>query len=323
MSASRSRYRVGERVRVRSAGEIAATLGDDGTLDGLPFMPEMVGFCGGTFTVRASSHKTCAYRHGLRKMDTTVHLDGLRCDGSAHGGCQSGCPFFWRDAWLEPADERGSTAPASDGSGDLERKAAQSVRLHGSDSNAGTYSCQGTEVVAATTPLPFWDVGQYWDDVRSGNTTFGAVLRGAPLIVFNKLQYVSRRVLPPRLRIRGGRLHPNIVGTRSETPDVRLGIEAGEAVEIRSHDEVIETLDRNGCNRGLAFDLDMVPFCGGRATVDRRVETRIDETTGKLVHLRNPCLVLDGVACRGRYHRFCPRALDMYWREAWLRRLEP
>ena len=32
---------------------------------------------------------------GLRRMERTVFLDGARCDGGAHGGCQVGCLFFW------------------------------------------------------------------------------------------------------------------------------------------------------------------------------------------------------------------------------------
>jgi hypothetical protein len=138
--------------------------------------------------------------------------------------------------------------------------------------------------------------------------------------VFNKFQYLSRRLLPPRLRIRGGQLYPDIVGPLGRTPDVRIGLEAGEAVETRSHEEILNTLDGTGRNRGLGFDVDMVPFCRRPATVSHRVEVRIDERTGRLVHMSNPCVVLDGFVCKGRYHRFCPRGLDCYWREAWLKR---
>lgn len=91
----RSRYSAGDLVRIRSAEEIAATLDDHGTLDALPFMPEMAAFCGRTFTVRSSAHKTCdsANQSGLRSMNAAVHPKGLHCDGSAHGGCQSRCSF--------------------------------------------------------------------------------------------------------------------------------------------------------------------------------------------------------------------------------------
>src|SRR6516165_9997873 len=48
----RSRYPAGTLVRIRSAGEIAATLDAEGRLDGLPFMPEMAAHCGQSFVVR-------------------------------------------------------------------------------------------------------------------------------------------------------------------------------------------------------------------------------------------------------------------------------
>lgn len=328
---------MGEHVRIRSAEEITATLDEDGTLDGLPFMPEMAALCGRSFEVRSSAHKTCDSINlsGMRSMDAAVHLEGLNCSGSAHGGCQSRCPFFWKEAWLQPSPPAENTsgslasqcgekhaAPSDDPRGELERKAARSVLVRGRDPFKGTYSCQGTEVLEATAPLPFWSPRQYWDDVRSGNITLAALLRGLPVIVFNKFQYLSRRVLPRPLRIRSGRLYPVVVGTLQKTPDLRLGIEAGEAVETRTHAEILETLDSQGHNRGLAFDVDMVAFCERRSTVHHRVEVRIDERTGELKRMKNPCLVLDGVVCQGVYHRFCPRALDAYWREIWLRRVE-
>jgi hypothetical protein len=317
----RSQFRAGELVRVRSAEEIQATLDEDGLLDGLPFMPEMTRLCGETFRVRASAHKTCASHGALRSMDAAVFLEGSHCDGSAHGGCQARCPLFWKDAWLAPA---GNVEPPAERTADerLERKAARSVRLHGRDPRAGTYSCQATELLAATVRLPYWSIGQYRDDLRSGNLTLGALVPGIGVSLFNKFQLLTTRFLPPRLRIRGGRRYPNIVGTLTRTPDVRLGIEPGEIVEIRSHEEILGTLDAESRNRGLGFDFDMVPYCGRRSKVLHRVERIIDEATGELVQIRNPCLVLDGVVCRGRYHRFCPRALDSYWREAWLRPVE-
>lgn len=88
----------GETVEVRELTEILDTLQPDGTLDGLPFMPEMIPFCGHRFRVFRRAHKTCdtISWSGLRGMDRAVHLEDLRCDGSAHGGCQAGCLFFWR-----------------------------------------------------------------------------------------------------------------------------------------------------------------------------------------------------------------------------------
>jgi hypothetical protein len=38
-------------VQVKTAAEILATLDSEGKLDGLPFMPEMLQYCGQTVTV--------------------------------------------------------------------------------------------------------------------------------------------------------------------------------------------------------------------------------------------------------------------------------
>src|SRR5262245_49125795 len=100
MSWTLSRFRAGALVEVRSKEEILATLDEHGCVDGLPFMPEMLAFCGQRFHVRAIAHKTCETVRRTwrgRRLRYTVHLADLRCDGSAHGGCQAACTLFWKD----------------------------------------------------------------------------------------------------------------------------------------------------------------------------------------------------------------------------------
>src|SRR4051794_24040499 len=101
--------RVGDLVEVRTAAEILTTLDERGELDNLPFMPEMLPFCGQRLTVHKVAHKLCdtISRTGMRRMDNAVYLSGARCDGAAHGGCQTACQFLWREQWLrrvEPGD---------------------------------------------------------------------------------------------------------------------------------------------------------------------------------------------------------------------------
>ena len=45
-------------------------------------------------------------------MQDTVLLDNLRCDGSAHDGCQAGCRLYWKEAWLRRVDVAAEPAPA-------------------------------------------------------------------------------------------------------------------------------------------------------------------------------------------------------------------
>src|SRR5262252_11093353 len=96
--------RAGDWVEVRSKEEILATLDRNGQLEGMPFMPEMFSACGKRFQVYKRAHKTCDTVHEYkgRKMKDAVHLDGVRCNGEAHGGCEASCLIFWKTAWLRP-----------------------------------------------------------------------------------------------------------------------------------------------------------------------------------------------------------------------------
>ena len=79
-------------------------------------------------------------------------------------------------------------------------------------------------------------------------------------------------------------------------------------------------------NRGLHFDVEMAPFCAtGTERVLTRVERIVDEKTGLLIELPNPCLILDGVTCSGLLsssRMFCPRNIYPFWREVWLKRVD-
>ena len=69
----------------------------------------------------------------------------------------------------------------------------------------------------------------------------------------------------------------------------------------------------------------MTIYCGGEYKVLRRVEKIIDEKTGKMMRMKNDCIILEGVVCTARYSHFrrlCPRAIYPYWREIWLKRVE-
>ncbi|MGH8948107.1 MAG: hypothetical protein ACRDXF_04535, partial [Acidimicrobiia bacterium] len=79
--------RSGEIVQIKSAPEILATLDADGKLDGLPFMPEMLEYCGQTVTVYKRADRTCdaILSDGQRRMQDAVFLTDLRCNGGAHG----------------------------------------------------------------------------------------------------------------------------------------------------------------------------------------------------------------------------------------------
>jgi len=115
-----------------------------------------------------------------------------------------------------------------------------------------------------------------------------------------------------------GVFYPFVGGTLDKTPKVTLNLQPGELVQVRTKEEIMSTLDKQSRNRGLLFDYEMLTYCGSIFRVLRRVYRIVDAKTGKMLEMKNPCIVLEGVACRSDYHRLCPRAIYHYWRENWL-----
>jgi hypothetical protein len=375
-----SRYRTGNLVEVRSKEEILATLDQRGSIDGMPFMPEMLQYCGRRFWVSAIAHKTCDTARQTwkgRRLQATVHLAGLRCDGSAHDGCQAECNLFWKDEWLKPAvdNEHGSAKSAAAmyvptagfTEAQLHANAHQSL---GAEDEESRYFCQATAMYEATQPLAWWDIRQYVFDVVTGNHSTSRVLRVLflaslrwSLRQWHKHQdefvvtsnHSTSRVLRACVLVSlrwllahvpggyrffkgfhdwmhqwlSGRPSPSLHSQVSDgirTPTGRLDLKPGEYVRIKTQTEIEQTIDKNGKNRGLFFDSEeMASYCGRVVKVHKSVTKIIDEPTGKMLHMKQPCIMLEGVICKGEYASCrlnCPRAIPSYWREIWLERVE-
>jgi hypothetical protein len=347
MTWSLSRFRTGDLVQVRSKEEILATLDQRGCIDGMPFMPEMLQYCGKRFRVSAVAHKTCdtVRRTGKRRLHSTVHLGGLRCDGSAHGGCQAECLLFWKDVWLQPvADDRkrpvrsASRAPQKPSSGCTESVLLANVRLPSRvEGEEQAYCCQATRLYEATEPLAPFDVREHFFDVITGNRSAIQVLR---VLWLGLLRWLLPRVPFGYQLLRSfsdwmhqtlaGRTTPSLHGKIDRgrpTPTGRIDLKPGEFARIKPQDEIEKTLNGDGKNRGLGYDAEeMSPYCGGVYRVRRSVTQIIDEQSGKMLYMKQPCLTLEGVVCTGEYAARklnCPRAMPAYWRELWLERAAP
>jgi hypothetical protein len=343
----------GDWVEVRTAAEILRTLDHRGQLEGMPFMPEMLRFCGQRFQVSARAHKTCDtvdYVGGRRLMNA-VHLEGLRCDGSAHGACQALCLLFWKEPWLRKLD--GPLSPARASSGPVvaasavapadgscsERDLWGGTRAPGEahDAPDPTYVCQATRLLDATVPLRRRDLGQYLEDYTSGNVSLSRMLAsffflGYATVVGGRygLGAPLRWLYDTVQRLRGGPPYPDRRGNIAaggKTPSRPLRLHAGELVRVRPLPEILETVDENLRNRGMGFHSEMVPFTGKTYRVLRRMERIIHEKTGKMIHLKNDAVILEDVVCQARYinncRRFCPRRVYLYFREIWLERVHP
>lgn len=295
----------GDQVQVRAWESIARTLDSRGMVDQLPFMPEMLKFCGHRFTVSKRIERTCEETQGgMRRMRNAVFLEDLRCDGSAHGGCQKGCRIFWKEAWLEEIHERGASFRKA-----AESRPTPSLPLGVQD---GRYTCQSTELIRATSYLSFLDFGVYFRDIRARTYTPLRLGRILAYALYLRLRWLVAR-----------RSYRILEGRRASTPVEILALEPGEWVQVKTKEEIRATLDQNGKNHGLAFTVEMMRFCGGTFRVLRRLDKMIQEPTHKLIEVRNT-VILEGVICDGCHilRGGCPRDNYHFWREIWLRRVQ-
>jgi hypothetical protein len=300
----KKRFEPGDVVRVLPWHELIHALDKRGDREGLPFMPEMVKYCGRQFRVTKRLERTCEdIEGGMRRIRNVVFLDDLRCDGSEHGGCQKGCCFLWKDAWLGLPSE--PSAVSTKGT------ASEAEYPFEYSFGGDRYSCQSTELLRATEPLSALDIRSYIRDVR-------AETYSPKEIVKNTIRAVYLRV---RARMRGTS-YQFLAGRCTRTPKGTLNLQPGELVRIKTAREIALTLNDKGTNRGLVFTAGMVPYCGRTFRVLRRLEKMIHEPTGKLISLEGT-VILENLTCTGyqSVRGGCPKNNYYYWREMWLERV--
>jgi hypothetical protein len=98
-----------------------------------------------------------------------------------------------------------------------------------------------------------------------------------------------------------------------------LNLQPGELVEVKGLEEILMTLDRAGKLSGLVFTPEMRKHCNKQYRVFKRLELMFDEYHKSQRRVKNTVL-LEGVVCAGA-GLGCDRCCFLYWREAWLRRV--
>jgi hypothetical protein len=310
--------RAGDLVTVRLPNEIVKTLDANGTLDNLPFMPEMLEFCGKRFrvlnrVVQATIDAAFLARHTesfvreFRNNDVVI-LEGVRCLGEEHDGCQRGCAIFWKEAWLEKVDDGDHDCVPKQ---DSVSAASDKLRcILKTKTEPGKYFCQSSEFLKATLHLSGMQrFKKCFSAVAAGNISTGGMVKRILVWMWWK---THTKLIGQHAR-----------GTQEATPTEFLGLQPGEMVEVKSLQEIVATLNKNGHNRGLHFSADQRPFCGGRYRVRSRADNFIAEGTGEMKHFRNT-VILEDLLCDSACFAFggCYRADLLYWREIWLRRVE-
>ena len=295
--------RPGEWVTVRSEAEILATLDEDGTLDGLPFMPEMRRFCGRDLRVRSRADRTVADRLGYRRMEDAVHLADTHCDGAAHDGCGRRCSLYWKERWLRrvagPRPDPRAPAVA----------VAGLVRLRVRQNDGAGYFCQASELARATSVLRLMKhadlhLSAFWNE-SSGPLD---LVRSFAIHAWQRLGGSGDWSAP---------LSGTCVGP---TPAVSLGLRPGERVRVKSRADILATLDARGTNRGMAFLREMFRFCGRRFTVLARAERIIE--CDAVAHPLKDTVILDGTVYNSLARLGIMREEHLLWHECWLERVE-
>lgn len=299
-------FLVGDAVKVRSFDEIAATLDVSGCINGIPFMPEMRRFCGSTARVLRSVDKIYDYdrTRDMRDLKRCVILTGMHCDGAMHGQCEAACFTLWNVAWLEHAPDVAAPREQAPGAPKNDRAPAANV--------GERFSCQYTQLHAATRPLRPLDPVQDLRPLIAGNVTVPAFVVAIATRAFNFLQ-----------RVRGGVTFPVMEARKNSQPAVEeRALSVGDLVIVRPPGEIAQTLNRQGKHKGLWFDRDMVKFCGQKFRVSATVTRLIDVTNGQMRSVKTPCYLLENVDSTGEYLRFNAQSDPLFWRDVWLQRVE-
>ena len=183
-------------------------------------MPEMVELIGRRFRVLRRAEKTCFEitpgRYAIREFrkNDVFLLEGLRCSGTAHDGCQRQCTLLWKAAWLRRVEGDGPAPHVEQADVDVLRAKLKTR------SGPVRYVCQSTELVRATEPQPITRkkiLLKCLRDVRSGAVGPGKMVSLVVAPLYRKV----------RDRVRG---RPRLVGELTRTPLGTIGLQPGEMV---------------------------------------------------------------------------------------------
>ncbi|MEO8132502.1 MAG: hypothetical protein ABI831_00780 [Betaproteobacteria bacterium] len=298
----------GDLVEIRTWTEIRATLDERGCLGQLPFMPEMLAKCGQRAHVFRCMHRLFDYRktRRMRHMDGAVLLVGAVCDGSGHGGCEAACHTLWKSAWLRRV-EPGEAAADSSAS---DRPVPQTdVAVLQFGTRAPRYTCQLTQLHAASKPIRSEGIAHFLRPLVSGNVAPAAFIVGWLTHLFNEVQH-----------LRQGVSFPAFEAVQEGSGSEMTRLEPGDQVVVRPPAEIRATLNDQSLNRGLYFEPDMLKHCGHRYCVQSEVAKLIDIVSGEMLTMKTPAYILRDIRFSGERQLFNAQHEPLFWRSAWLKR---
>jgi len=96
-------------------------------------------------------------------------------------------------------------------------------------------------------------------------------------------------------------------------------LRAGDWVEVRSKEEILATLDKNGRCEQMPFMPQQFACCGQRFRVAKRADKTCDTVSGHYVGRRLENTVHLEHRCDGRAYGGCQARCLIFWKEAWLK----
>jgi hypothetical protein len=100
-----------------------------------------------------------------------------------------------------------------------------------------------------------------------------------------------------------------------------MKLRVGDLVEVRSKEEILGTLDKKGRMDGLPFMPQMFQYCGQRFKVYKRAHKTCDWVYSVKSRWLHNGIHLD-LRCDGVAYGGCQTACLLYWKEAWLKRVD-
>jgi len=301
---------VGDWVEVKTWDDIRATLDATGCLEQLPFMPEMLAMCGRRAYVFRCMHRLFDYRKSrrMRHMDGAVLLTGTICNGSSHGGCEAACHTIWKAAWLRRVDREPDTARLA--AAPVNSPPHEVARILQMGTMGPRYTCQLTQLHAASRPIGEWSPLNFLRPLVSGNVAPAAFAIGWLTDLFNDLQ-----------QQRGGIGFPSFTASAQESESRNeKPLLPGDQVVVRQSGEIRATLNDRLIHRGLGFEEDMLKYCGRQLYVQAEVKKLIDIVTGEMRTMKTPAYILRDVHFSGERQLFNAQYEPLFWRQAWLKR---
>ncbi len=100
-----------------------------------------------------------------------------------------------------------------------------------------------------------------------------------------------------------------------------MKLRAGDWVEVRSREEILRTLDKNGRLEELPFTPQMFDYCGKRFKVRARAHKTCDTINNTGGRGLREGIHLD-LRCDGKAYGGCQAACLLFWKHAWLKPVE-